>query len=60
MAGGRPKEPLILTDEEREQLQRWARRPKTSQRLALRARIVLACGQGSSNTDVVADGAVAG
>lgn len=52
MAGGRPKEPLVLTDEEREQLERWARRPKTSQRLASRARIVLACGEGSSNTDV--------
>ncbi len=52
MAGGRPTEPLVLTDEERGQLERWARRPKTSQRLALRSRIVLACGKGSSNTDV--------
>lgn len=52
MAGGRPMEPLILTDDERSQLERWARRPKTSQRLALRARIVLACGEGESNTDV--------
>ena len=52
MAGGRPTELLVLTDEEREQLERWARRPKTSQRLALRSRIVLACGKGSSNTDV--------
>jgi transposase len=55
MAGGRPKEPLILTDEEREQLKRWARRPKSSQRLALRARIVLACGEGNSNTDVASE-----
>jgi len=52
MAGGRPKEPLVLADEEREQLERWARRPKTSQRLAVRSRIVLACAEGEDNTDV--------
>lgn len=52
MAGGRPKADLILTDEERETLQRWARRAKTSQHLALRSRIVLACGRGISNTEV--------
>ena len=52
MAGGRPKEPLVLADEEREQLERWARRPKTSQRLALRSRIVLACAEGEDNTVV--------
>ncbi|MPY85886.1 MAG: IS630 family transposase, partial [Actinophytocola sp.] len=39
-----PKLPaLILTGEERETLQRWTRRAKTSQALALRSRIVLAC-----------------
>jgi transposase len=52
MAGGRPKNPLVLTDEEREQLERWARRPKTSQRLAQRSRIVLACAEGEDNTVV--------
>jgi len=52
MAGGRPKEPLVLTDEERDQLKCWARRPTTSQRLALRSRIVLACGTGATNADV--------
>lgn len=52
MAMGRPKADLVLTDEEREQLQRWARRPKTSQRLALRSRIVLACSDGRTNTQV--------
>jgi transposase len=36
-------EPIVLSDEERERLEAWARRPKTSQALALRARIVLAC-----------------
>jgi transposase len=52
MAGGRPKKSLVLTDEERGQLERWARRPKTSQRLALRSRIVLACAEGEDNTVV--------
>ena len=52
MAGGRPKKPFILTDEERKQLERWARRPKTSQRLAQRSRIVLACAEGEDNTVV--------
>ncbi len=50
MAGGRPKVELILTETERETLQRWSRRPKSSQFLALRSRIILACGRGSSNT----------
>jgi transposase len=52
MAGGRPKQPLILAEEERAQLERWSRRPKTSQRLALRSRIVLACADGDENTVV--------
>jgi hypothetical protein len=34
---------LILTGQERETLQRWSRRAKSSQALALRSRIVLAC-----------------
>ena len=55
MAGGRPKAELVLTDEERETLARWARRPKTSQFLALRSRIILACGRGLSNTQVSRD-----
>lgn len=52
MALGRPKAELVLSDEERETLGRWARRPKSSQQLALRARIVLACGRGLTNTEV--------
>ena len=44
--GGRPMQALTLTDDERQTLQAWARRPKTAQRLALRSRIVLACGDG--------------
>lgn len=53
MALGRPLVALELSAAERETLTRWARRPKTAQALALRARIVLACGRGLSN-DVVA------
>lgn len=47
---GRPKTDLVLTDDEREQLVRWARRRKSSQALALRSRIVLECAGGLSNT----------
>src|SRR3954464_9286545 len=50
MAGrGRPKAPLVLAGEEREILQRWAKRPKSAQALALRCRIVLACAEGVDN-----------
>jgi transposase len=45
---------LVLTDEEREQLSRWARRGKSSQALALRSRIVLACAEGVDNKSVAA------
>jgi len=46
--------PLRLTDEERATLERWARRPKSAQALALRCRVVLACAEGGHNTDVAA------
>ncbi len=49
---GRPKALLVLTSDEREQLERWARRRKSSQALALRSRIVLGCADGWSNKDV--------
>src|SRR5512132_667096 len=52
---GRPKAPLILTDDERETLTRWSRRAKSSQALALRCRIVLACATGATNQQVAAD-----
>src|SRR4051794_26778975 len=52
---GRPKAVLGLTAEEREQLQRWARRATSAQALAMRSRIVLACAQGRSNTAVADD-----
>ncbi|GDY75335.1 hypothetical protein SAV31267_048200 [Streptomyces avermitilis] len=46
--------PLVLSDAERRMLQGWARRRTTAQGLALRARIVLACADGGSNTAVAA------
>jgi len=52
---GRPKAELVLDDAERAQLARWARRAKTAQYLAMRARIVLACAEGGTNKRVAAD-----
>jgi transposase len=52
---GRPKAELVLTEAERAQLIRWARRAKTAQYLALRAKIVLACADGTMNKQVAAD-----
>jgi transposase len=51
---GRPKEGLELAGGERAQLERWSRRAKTSQALALRAKIVLACAGGRDNRAVAA------
>jgi transposase len=52
---GRPKAELRLTAEERETLARWARRAKSSQAPAQRCRIVLACAEGTPNTQVAAE-----
>ena len=52
MRTGRPKPILTLTEEERDTLEQWVRRPKTAQALAQRARIVLACATEKSNTVV--------
>jgi len=52
---GRPKAGLELTGAERDQLTRWARRAKSGQALALRARIVLACADGMENKQVAAE-----
>lgn len=51
---------MILSDVERETLLRWSRRRKSAQALALRCRIVLACGDGATNTEVAAALGVAG
>jgi transposase len=48
---GRPTVQITLTDDERQTLQRWARRPTSGQALALRCRIVLACAEGLSNVE---------
>src|SRR5437762_10198104 len=47
-------EPLVLSDAERRTLENWAKRRKTAQGLALRARIVLACADGGPNIAVAA------
>jgi transposase len=52
---GRPVADLVLTGAERDQLVRWARRAKTAQALALRAKIVLACAGGATNKQAAAD-----
>ena len=44
--------PLVLSDDERATLERWTRRAKSSQALAERCRIVLACAEGASNIEV--------
>ena len=49
MAIGRPVSSIVLTEDERLKLEELSRRRKTSQALALRARIILACGQGMTN-----------
>ena len=55
MRTGRPTAALMLTEQERETLEAWSRRPKSAQALALRARIVLLCAAGNSNTEVAAE-----
>jgi transposase len=47
-------EPLVLSGAERRTLENWAKRRKTAQGLALRARIVLACADGGPNVAVAA------
>lgn len=44
----------MLTDAERDQLARWARRGKSAQALALRSKIVLACAEGVGSREVAA------
>src|SRR3954469_18101426 len=51
---GRPKADLVVSEAERAELTRWARRAKTAQYLAMRARIVLACADGASNKQAAA------
>src|SRR5207253_3721892 len=52
MRTGRPKKPLDIAAEDREKLNMIARRPKSAQAMAMRARIVLGCEQGMNNSEV--------
>jgi transposase len=52
---GRPTKPLNVTPEEKEKLTMLARRPKSAQALAMRARIVLGCAEGKSNGAVATE-----
>ncbi len=49
---GRPLRDLQITEAERGELKRLARRPKSAQALAQRASIVLRCAEGLSNNEV--------
>ncbi len=52
---GRPKAVLTVSPDDRQTLERWARRRKTAQGLALRSRIVLRCSSGATNTQVAGE-----
>jgi transposase len=52
---GRRKAELVLEEAERAQLIRWARRAKTAQFLAMRAKIVLRCAEGGTNKQAADD-----
>ena len=52
MSKGPQLRELKLTTQETHQLLEWTRRHKTSQALALRARIILACAEGQNNIEV--------
>ena len=51
---GRPTPEIVLTNDEREVLERWARRQKSAQALALRCKIVLGAAGGEKNRDIAA------
>ena len=55
MARGRAIPPVTVTADERDTLERWARRPTTAQALAMRARIVLASATGKAILQVARD-----
>jgi transposase len=55
MPRGPKPTPITLSDAERAKLADWARRPTSAQRLAQRARIVLAAADGHANVAIAAD-----
>jgi transposase len=52
MRAGRPKQPLVLSEEERERLKSLSHRARSQPALARRARVVLACSEGLDNKSV--------
>ena len=52
MRTGRPKQPLVLSEQEQERLESLAHRARSQPALARRARVVLACAEGLDNKDV--------
>jgi len=54
MRTARPTPLVVLTAEERQTLEQWARRPTTAQGWAQRARLVLACASTKTNGEIAA------
>jgi len=52
---GRPTPDVLLSPQERETLERWARRPKSAQALAQRCRVVLGAADGRTNGEIAAE-----
>lgn len=52
---GRPTVEINVSSDEAKTLQRWSQRHSSSQALALRCRIVLACAKGGTNTEIAAE-----
>jgi hypothetical protein len=55
MRTGRPKQPLVLTEDEHDRLESLAHRSRSQPLLARRARIVLACAEGTVKGGVKVD-----
>ena len=51
---GRRATPIIIGEDDRHTLERWVRSAKTEQRMALRARMILAAADGQGNLDIAA------
>ncbi len=51
---GRPKIEIELSSAEHERLRAWTRSPRTGQALAMRARIILLCGEGLDHKTIAA------
>jgi transposase len=49
---GRPKAPLVLSDEERDELLRLTKRARVNRHMAFRAKLVLTCASGRTSTEV--------